>query len=57
MPILQSMDHYERSKIADVIKEAKFQPGDYVIREGEEGNQFFIIIKGQAEATKTLSQG
>ena len=54
---MQSMDHYERSKIADVIKEVTFQPGDYVIKEGEEGSQFFIIIKGQAEATKTLAQG
>jgi hypothetical protein len=27
------MDHYERSKLADAIKEEKFTPDQYVIRE------------------------
>jgi len=27
------MDHYERAKLSDAIKEEKFNPGDYVIRE------------------------
>jgi len=27
------MDHYERSKLADAIKEEKFSPNDYVIKE------------------------
>lgn len=51
------MDHYERSKIADTIKEQTYGPGDTIITEGEEGNIFFIIISGQAAATKTLNKG
>lgn len=35
--ILQNMDEYERSKLADAIKEYWYEPGDFVIREGEEG--------------------
>lgn len=54
VPILQSMDHYERSKIADSIKEHSFAAGKTVITEGEEGNVFFLIISGEAIATKTL---
>ena len=27
------MDHYERSKLADAIKEEKYKPNDYVIKE------------------------
>ena len=27
------MDHYERSKLADAIKEETYKPGEYVIRE------------------------
>lgn len=27
------MDHYERSKLADAIKEEKFKPEEYVIKE------------------------
>ena len=40
------MDHYERSKLADAIKEAKVEPNDFIIRQGEEGNVFYIIIEG-----------
>jgi cAMP-dependent protein kinase regulator len=31
--ILSQMDHYERAKLADAIKEEKFNPGDFVIKE------------------------
>ena len=31
--VLQSMDHYERSKLADAIKEERYNPSDYVIKE------------------------
>ena len=27
------MDTYERAKLADAIKEEKFNPGDYIIKE------------------------
>ena len=27
------MDHYERSKLADAVKEEKYNPNDYVIKE------------------------
>ena len=48
VPLLQSMDHYERSKLADAIKEEKFEAGDSIIRQGETGNTFYIIVEGQA---------
>jgi cAMP-dependent protein kinase regulator len=57
VPILQSIDHYERSKIADTIKEHTYSAGEAVITDGEEGNVFFIIISGEAVATKTLNAG
>lgn len=27
------MDHYERSKLADAIREEKFEPEDFIIKE------------------------
>ena len=33
MPILSNMDHYERSKLADAIKEEKYEAQNYVIKE------------------------
>lgn len=52
VPLLKGMDVYERAKIADCIKETTFQQGDIVIKEGEEGNVFYIVIEGSAVAQK-----
>lgn len=50
--ILQTMDHYERSKLADAIKEHKFKAGDKIITQGESGDVFYIVEEGEAVATK-----
>lgn len=55
--ILQSMEPYERSKLGDAIKEENYQEGDFVIREGDEGSCFYMIMKGEAIATKTIEPG
>jgi cAMP-dependent protein kinase regulator len=55
--LLSSMDHYERSKLADAIKEAVFKKGDTIITQGEEGKQFYVIVEGEATATKILNPG
>jgi cAMP-dependent protein kinase regulator len=52
--ILTSLDPYERSKIADALKEEKYKKGDYVITEGDVGDKFYLIIEGEAIATKKL---
>ncbi len=46
------MDPYERMKIADVITSTTYKKGEYVIREGENGKEFFFIEEGDAMATK-----
>jgi cAMP-dependent protein kinase regulator len=51
------MDNYERSKIADAIKEHDFAKGDKVIQEGDDGSVFFLIISGEAYATKRVNGG
>nr|CAI39134.1 cAMP-dependent protein kinase, regulatory subunit 1-4 [Paramecium tetraurelia] len=55
--LLSMMDPYERSHVADAIRSAVFQKGDYVIREGEQGDIFYMIEEGELIATKTLIQG
>ena len=54
--ILSTMDSYERSQIADVIKSKKFKKGEYVIREGDHGDTFYFIESGQAIATQQQGQ-
>ena len=51
------MDNYERSKIADAIKEHSYSAGETIITEGEPGNDFFFLISGQAIATKSEHPG
>jgi cAMP-dependent protein kinase regulator len=55
--ILTSVEPYELLQISDALKSASFNEGDYVIKEGEMGDVFYIIEDGKAVATKTLEPG
>lgn len=55
--LLESMDPYERSKIADALKPLKFKMNEFVVKEGESGDTFYLIEEGEAIATKVLQQG
>lgn len=57
VPILKHIDHYEKAKLCDVINEQTFAPGEIVIEQGDQGDVFFLIISGQAVATKRLKEG
>ena len=50
--ILQDLDSYERQKICDCLETEEFKKGDLIIREGEDGDKFYLIQEGQAEALK-----
>ncbi|KAI5293293.1 hypothetical protein KEM52_005675 [Ascosphaera acerosa] len=52
VPILSSLKPYERSKIADALRTAKFKPGDTIIAEGEPGENFYLLESGTANAFK-----
>ena len=39
-------------KIADVLEEMVYQPGDYIVRQGGVGDTFFIFSKGRVSASK-----
>ena len=40
------MDHYERSKMADAVKEKKYEGGETIIKQGDAGDVFFILVEG-----------
>jgi len=52
VPLLQSLTPYERSKIADALNAQRFKAGEVIIREGDPGEDFFLLESGQAEAYK-----
>lgn len=39
------------------MKTVSYRPGDYVIREAEMGDIFYMVENGEAEATKTFEAG
>jgi cAMP-dependent protein kinase regulator len=50
--LLDSLTFDEKNKICDCLKIERFKKGEYVIREGESGNTFYLIKEGTAVATK-----
>jgi len=53
VPILSSMDQYERSQVADALRVEIFADGDAIVNQGENGNKFYILESGEAVATKS----
>lgn len=55
VPLLASLDKYERSRVADALVEVEFPSGEYILREGDtENTNFYILAEGRAAATKLL---
>merc|ERR1719498_755219 len=52
VPLLEKMDNYERSQMADALHEEQVEAGKVIITEGEQGNTFYIIADGSAIASK-----
>lgn len=55
--ILSTIDSYELGKICDSLKVGVFKKDDYIFKEGEFGDVFYIIEEGKCNATKTLEPG
>ena len=55
--ILSTIDSYELGQICDSLKEGIYTKDEYIIREGELGDVFYIIEEGECIATKTLEPG
>ncbi|XP_047458880.1 cGMP-dependent protein kinase 2 [Mugil cephalus] len=51
--LLQELPEEKLSKIVDCLEVEYFEKGEYIIREGEEGNTFFIISKGEVIVTQS----
>lgn len=48
VPILQSLDSWERMTVADALEPCQFDDGQVIIKQGDPGDDFFIIIEGEA---------
>ncbi|KDO16671.1 hypothetical protein SPRG_00979 [Saprolegnia parasitica CBS 223.65] len=55
VPLLESLSEYERLTVADALRVATFNDGEIIIRQGDDGNLFYIISEGTAVCTKQVS--
>jgi len=52
VPLLGSMDAYERSQLADALISETYESGKTIVNQGDSGDTFYIIEEGDAAATK-----
>lgn len=57
VPIFETVDSYELGQICDALKSEKCEKGKLIIKEGEQGDKFYILDEGQAYAEKVFKQG
>ena len=38
------MDAYERQKLADAFKEENYLDGEFILKEGDQGDSFYFIV-------------
>jgi cAMP-dependent protein kinase regulator len=55
--ILNSLDKWERLAVADALEPCNFEDGTDIVKQGEPGNEFFIIIEGKAVVNKKNEAG
>ena len=55
--ILSTIDSYELGQICDAVKSEKAEKGDYIIKQNEIGDKFYILDDGEAYATKVFKEG
>jgi CRP-like cAMP-binding protein len=51
-PLFEGLSKKELTELARVTEDLKVEPGTVLCREGKIGREFFVIVDGEAEATK-----
>ena len=54
--ILENLDKWETLTVADSLEPVQFEDGEEIVRQGEPGEDFFIIVEGQASVLQRKSE-
>lgn len=49
------LDKWERANVADALERCDFEPGTHVVEQGQPGDEFFIILEGEADVLQKRS--
>jgi CRP-like cAMP-binding protein len=52
IPLFQSCSQAERARFATILTQVDLPAGEVLMREGEPGERFFVLVKGHAEVRK-----
>ncbi|EER18829.1 cAMP-dependent protein kinase type I-alpha regulatory subunit, putative [Perkinsus marinus ATCC 50983] len=57
MPILKDLNHYELCQLSDMLEPKEHKAGDVLMKQGEPGDNFYILESGEAKACLTGEDG
>ena len=57
VPLLSKLSTTERDQLVSALHERRFNGGEAIVREGEEGDEFYLIREGQVRVTKQAQSG
>ncbi|CCF55695.1 hypothetical protein KAFR_0A02590 [Kazachstania africana CBS 2517] len=52
IPVLKSLTTYERAKLADALDTKYYEPDQVIIKEGDVGENFYLIEYGECQVTR-----
>lgn len=52
IPVLKGLTTYDRAKLADALDTQIYEPNKVIIKEGDSGENFYLIEYGECEVTK-----
>ena len=54
VPLFMDLEEAELAEVADVCREEKFVSGEYIFREGENGNRLYLITEGDVRISRDV---
>ncbi|GKZ23519.1 hypothetical protein AbraIFM66951_007601 [Aspergillus brasiliensis] len=57
IPLLAGLSRRQRSRIAEALQTRRYRAGETIIRQGDLGSDFFLLVSGEARAYKVGSVG
>ncbi|KAI9504938.1 hypothetical protein GGI25_001737 [Coemansia spiralis] len=57
VPLLKSLEPYERQKIADALESVTYNDKETIVKQGDPGDDFFLIEQGTVRVYKTDADG
>jgi cAMP-dependent protein kinase regulator len=56
-PLSESLDKWERLTVADALEPVSFDERSTIVRQGEPGDDFYIIVEGTALVLQYRAEG